>query len=38
MNRIKLAFILPSLAGGGAEKVILNIIKKIDKKGLNQSL
>ena len=38
MNRIKLAFILPSLAGGGAEKVILNIIKKIDKKRFEPEL
>ena len=30
-KKIKITFILPSFAGGGAEKVVLNILKKIDK-------
>lgn len=37
-NRIKIIFILPSLNGGGAEKVVLNIIKKIDKKKFEAEL
>ena len=37
-NKIKIAFILPSLAGGGAEKVILNIITNIDKKKFEPEL
>ena len=32
MKKKKLVLILPSLAGGGAEKVTLNLLENIDKK------
>ena len=32
MNKIKILFVLPSLRGGGAEKVVLNIVSNLDKE------
>lgn len=32
MMKKKILFMIPSLAGGGAEKVFLNLVKRIDKK------
>lgn len=31
MHKIKVAFIIPSLRGGGAERVVTNLVNKIDK-------
>ncbi|MGE6487390.1 glycosyltransferase [Paenisporosarcina sp. NPDC076898] len=38
MSKKNLLFILPSLQGGGAEKVTLNIIKDLDKEKFNITL
>ena len=37
-KKIKITFILPSLAGGGAQKVILNILKAINKSKFDPEL
>ena len=37
-KKIKITFILPSLAGGGAQKVILNILKAINKSRFDPEL
>ena len=37
-NKIKIFFLIPSLRGGGAEKIILNIVKNINLKKFNPTL
>jgi glycosyltransferase involved in cell wall biosynthesis len=38
MEKIPIVIILPSLAGGGAERVIINLVENLDRKYFNISL